>query len=322
PSALAPRGWVGRDLDNFVLSLLSKDPAARPKDARAVMDGIDSLVRTMSIRPPSAITDEEVDSRVYELVAAPEDEAAAPRLESAVDDGADPTRVAEAFVLAAEQLAAEGDAFQDEAKKSLLYRAARVYEKSGDQTKAEKTYTRITALDPHDDVALSALEQLRRSLGKHEDLIELLLARAEASESPGDRARAMAQIGRIYAHELEDKQQAVVAYAQAFCEDPGEDDYADQIEKIAGTATPHWGEAWAMCAEASQGQVSSDVKTLLLIRLGRWYVEKLSRPDLALPCFQTIANSEPAHREALAGLSSVYQKAQQWPELAQVLLHR
>ena len=43
PSTKAPRGWVTRDVDQFVLSLLAKDPARRPKDAAAVLDQLESL---------------------------------------------------------------------------------------------------------------------------------------------------------------------------------------------------------------------------------------------------------------------------------------
>ena len=45
------------------------------------------------------------------------------------------------------------------------------------------------------------LEDLRRDLGKFDELVEMLLSRSEAATTPKDRARAMAEIGRVYAHD-------------------------------------------------------------------------------------------------------------------------
>jgi serine/threonine protein kinase len=45
PSVKAPRGWITREVDNFVLSLLEKDPDKRPRDAAAVLDVLESLGR-------------------------------------------------------------------------------------------------------------------------------------------------------------------------------------------------------------------------------------------------------------------------------------
>ena len=50
----------------------------------------------------------------------------------------------------------------------------------------------------------------------------MLLERAGNAESGVERGRVMADIGRIYASELGDRSQAMVAYTQAFCEDPGD----------------------------------------------------------------------------------------------------
>ena len=67
-------------------------------------------------------------------------------------------------------------------KKSLLYRAARIWNGAvRDKEKAEAAYVAITELDPSDDVALSALEQVRRSLGKFEEIVEMLLEKSQAA---------------------------------------------------------------------------------------------------------------------------------------------
>jgi tetratricopeptide (TPR) repeat protein/tRNA A-37 threonylcarbamoyl transferase component Bud32 len=322
PSDVAPRGFIAKDLDRFILSLLSKEPTGRPRDARVLLESFETVGKGPAAAPLVTITEEEFQARIDVLLATPDDETAAMRLESAAQEGADQVRIAQAFAMAADQPGAGLEAFSDDNKKSLLFRAARIFEGANEKENAEEIYTRIIALDPSDDIAVNALMQLRRSLGKFEEVIEMLLARSEAAQTGEDKARAMAEIGRIYASELEDKSQALVAYTQAFCEDPQSDSYADEVERLAGSDQAAWGEATQMCAQASAGDMALELKIPLFTRLGRWYSDRAGRADLAVACFQAILAINPNHEAALAGLCSVYQKAQQWIDLASMLLHR
>lgn len=320
PSTVAPRGWVTKELDAFVLSLLQKEPSERPQDGRALLEAFESIGRAGAAKAVAKISDEQLTELIDVLVAAPEEDESAIALEAAVDDGADARKVAEAFSMAAETV--EGDE-QNETKKALLFRAARLYDTQlKDHAKAEEVYVQITELDPQDDIAAIALEDVRRKLGKFEELIEMLLGRAEKAESNVERARAMAEIGRVYGHELEDKSQAVVAYGQAFCEDPQTSEYAQEIERLAGTDLELWGEALTMIAQAAQENESAEARNALLLRLGSWYGAKLSRPDLALPCYQAVVAAEPSNDAAMEGMATIYRIAQQWPELGAVLLRR
>ena len=319
PSTVAPRGWVTPALDDFVLALLNKDPAARPQDARAVLEALEAFGRASGIQTATTISDEDINARVDALLAAPDDENAAVELEATVDQGAEPTRIAEAFAMAADQVDAEA---QSDIKKSLLFRAARIYETAKQLDKAEQMYVWITEADGSDDVALAALEEVRKRQGKFAEVVEMLLARSEAAESRTERARAFAEIGRICLNELEDPQQAVVAFTQAFCEDAHNSEYADQLERAAGNDPELWNEVLTSCSEATQGDLPSEVKNLIFVRLGRWYEEKAGRLDMAVACYQAILATEPANEKALLGMTNIYRKAQQWPELGTILLHR
>lgn len=322
PSDVAPRGFIAKDLDRFVLSLLSKEPTGRPRDARVLLETFETVGQGPASAPMVTITDEEFQARIDVLLATPDDETAAMRLETAAQEGADPIRIAQAFAMAADQQSSGLDAFTDDNKKSLLFRAARIFESANEKESAEEVYSRIIALDATDDIAANALMQVRRSLGKFEEVIEMLLERSETAQTGEEKARAMAEIGRIYASELEDKSQALVAYTQAFCEDPETDSYADEVERLAGSDHASWVEATQMCAQASAEAMPPELKIPLFTRLGRWYSDRAGRADLAVACFQAILAINPNHELALAGLCSVYQKAQQWTDLASMLLHR
>jgi tetratricopeptide (TPR) repeat protein len=329
PSAKAPRGWVPRDVDVFVLSLLSKDPDLRPRDARAVLDALDALARgnPLSSRAPS-IPPEQVGTLIDRLAGAPDDADAAMALEAAVEEaGGEATKIAEAFLFAAETLEGSVDHVR-ETKKSLLYRAARTYENTvDDKAKAEGVYRDILAVDPTDGAAENALVETCKKLGKYEEVIELLLARSQAATAGDARARAMAEIGRLCASELDDKDQALVAYGQALAENPGEDAYAREIESLAADDPKRWGEVLAALTEAARDQErSSDQRNALMIRGARWYDVRPAagggRSDMALLAYKQVLVTDPANELANEGLTELYRKAQDWKSLAAVLLKR
>ena len=320
PSVKAPRGWVTKEVDAFVLSLLAKDPAQRPKDAGVLLEVIDSLGKPAAQKTPAQLMPEEkLHELVDALVAMPEDPEAAIALEKAVDQVAEPAKIAEAFAIAADQLELKTDD-DKETKKSLLYRAARIFDGQKDKAHAEDMYQQICELDPEDDVASGALETVRKSLGKFDEIVEMLLARADRAKSSEDRARIMAEIGRTYATELNDMDQALVAYTQALTERPTVAEVAVEVERLAAGKTERWNDVLASITEAVKAELPQGDKNALLALAGRWYDTKLGRVDTALHAFQQILVTEPASEVALEGLSHIYRKAQQWPELATTLL--
>ncbi|HYJ09714.1 MAG TPA: tetratricopeptide repeat protein, partial [Polyangiaceae bacterium] len=150
-----------------------------------------------------------------------------------------------------------------------------------------------------------------------------LLGKSERAASKGERARAFAEIGRVYDGELNDKEQALVAFTQSFCEDPAAFAVVSEIERLCGASQERWGEVLTTCQSTlTEGEVSAELKLLISNRMGRWYVEKLQRPDLALPCFQAVVQSDPSNDAALEGMTQIYRKAQQWQELGMVLTRR
>jgi tetratricopeptide (TPR) repeat protein len=339
PSNKAPRGWIAKDVDQFVLSLLSKDPGRRPKDAMALLESLEAIGRPSgAMRVGKAIAPEKVDNLIDMLIAAPDDSEAAMGLEKAVDEGADPQKVAEAFLAASEQVAvptarerAEGledappvDDDAQETKKSLLFRAARIFDtQAKNKEMAEKAYVEILEVDPGDEIARVALEEVRKALGKYEEIVEMLVQRSELAVPGEERARIMAEIGHLYANELEDADQALVAYTRALCESPTDDGYAAEIERLAGARHERWTETLDAATEVLKTELLSiEQRSALLARVGRWYDSKVARADLALMAYQQILASDPANEQATEGLTVIYRRAQQWPELAAILLSR
>jgi tetratricopeptide (TPR) repeat protein len=325
PSGKAPRGWVTRDVDQFVLSLLAKEPERRPRDAGVLLEALGSLGRgPASIAPPGrTFSEEKLSSLMDALIADPEDADAAAELENAIEEGADPAAVADAFEVAAAGVVGEDDAATG-VKAGLLARAARTFDTAAaDNARAEKAYVSLLQLEPSNRQAQIALEVVRKALGKYSEVVESLIARSETAAPGEERARIFAEIGRLCSTELEDPDQGILAYGSALCETPLKRDLAEEIEHLAEGKATLWNEVLATITAAIQGDSLSTVeRSKLLAYAARWYDEKLGRGDLAVMAYEQMLAADAGDDDAHEGLIAVYRKSKQWPELTQALLAR
>ena len=71
-SAVAPRGWATREIDDFIAWLLAKDPHDRPKGAQAMLARLQALDVGLSAQRVSEIPEAEIDTLIEALLAEPE----------------------------------------------------------------------------------------------------------------------------------------------------------------------------------------------------------------------------------------------------------
>ncbi len=319
PSGIAPRGWVAKELDAIVLKALAKDPKDRYPSAEAFKEAIESIGRA-SI-PPEARDKKPLDEEAFDLASAellesPGDEEKAIALERIVEPAQAWDKAAEVLSMAAED--AEADA-----KKALLFRIARIREQDlADAAGAEDAYRQILEIDGEDDIARAALEELKRSTGDAEGLVELLLEKVEGEESSEERAAILREIAETYESKLKDRENAFVAWVQALAEEPKDETAIDAVERLAGDSTDNWNEAIHALNETLESIEDEAEKPALYVLLGRWYAEKLARPDFAIPCFGQALAIDPANDAAMEGTIALYRKAQSWQELVTMLVQR
>jgi tetratricopeptide (TPR) repeat protein len=315
-----PRGWVAPELDDLVIGMLDEDPEKRPADAEAVLDALSGMAG-YSATTTRTFPDDELDAQIERLLADPANEMSAALLETSIEQGAEPRRVAEALRLAAEQL--DGAERNGTARRRLLTRAGALYEGAiGDPQGAEQTYRLLLQADGHEEEARSALERVYRRRGSWEALVELLVERAEQIGDPGERARAFAKIGGILESKLDDPGQARIAFTQAFIEEPSNEAHSRTVEQLASAQPSAWEEVLEACSRAVTTEIPSERRNQILAVMGAWYGAHLGRADRARQCFEAILLAEPAHDVALAGLADLHKKAREWRELSVVLLLR
>jgi tetratricopeptide (TPR) repeat protein len=320
PSVHAPRGWVAKDLDQIVLRALAKDPKERFKDAAAFREALESIGRA-SI-PPEARKVEALDDSKFEKAAnalkeKPSDEELAVALERVVEPSGAWDKAVDVMKEAA---AAAEDA---DAKKALYYRVARIAEADlGKPDVAEDAYRKILEIDETEEIARVGIEELKRASGDAEGLVELLLEKAEKEESASERAPILREIAELYEKSLGDDEAAFGTWVHALSEDPRDERAVHEIERLAGDNVERYNEAVHSINEMLEHTEDVATKVAMYVLLGRWYADRLARPDFAVPCFGEALALDPANDGALEGTIALYRKAQSWQELVTMLLQR
>jgi tetratricopeptide (TPR) repeat protein len=312
-SSSTPSGWVSPGFDMLLQRLLSKDPDTRPSDAAGVARELEAL-----IDPTEAPASEaELEKRIQALLADPRSEAAARALDAAAV-GSLRGRAYAAFIEAAEQFSGEPSV-----QAPLLLRALNGFIGLGERAAAEAAYQTLNGLGEAAGIEPSTLDEIRRVLGRFEDLVESLLGRIETAQTAEARAQLMSRIGEIYARDLGDQTQAVIALSEALCEDPRNRVYVRRIEEIANAAPELWSEVLSTCSDAAADEEREAAdRAPLLEQMGEWYTHKQGRPELALPCYQTALQLAPKSVRALDGVAAVYRANKMWTDLGDLLVHR
>lgn len=316
----APHAHIPDELEEMVLRLVDSNPLGRPADAGEVLELLTAVISS-SPMTPSTLPGLDIDRELERLLSEPENEALAGVLEASIERGADPHRIADAFVLAAEH-ASDGEAGKS-ARRRLFIRAGAIYENLGaDPRAAARAYRRVVDDDPKADGAWTALERVTKRIGDHEKLVELLVERREALSDRPERARVLARLARVLSHDLEDDAEARVALTEALAEDPFNDEHASLLEQLTASERSAWRAVLERLSESANQESDPARKVALSFRLGRWYESGMGRADLALACYHAVVALDPTHERALSRIADIYRRAQQWAELGQALLDR
>ncbi len=319
---VTPRGWVPPDVEQLAGELLAKEPDQRPTNAGQLLELLETLGRQDRTRSRRRVDEQTLNARIEAFLQAPYDQALARDLEDLSESDASPARIAEAFSMASELL--EGPEATPAARSALLLRAARLYENDAEMLDfAEKAYQAALSLIPEDEIALAGLEDVRKRSGKFEELVEMLLKKNDKAHDQAQRAANFAEIGRLYADQLGDREQALVAFAQALVEQPDNASHAARLQELAGSDEGAWQDVLASLTESIQSEsLPEEAKTLILLKMAEWYQAPLSRVDLATNCLKNVLGRDPNNDTALARLSEIYRRSQAWRELGVTLTRR
>ncbi len=138
-------------------------------------------------------------------------------------------------------------------------------------------------------------DELRRS-GDHDRLIEHLLERAETTEEPATRAAVLAEVARLYEHELGDAERAFTTLIASDCVC----DAAIRVDlKRLAARTGRWPELIALF-DASAADASGDEQRAELLLEAASAAWQIGEADTARRCCERALDAQPRSRGAIA----------------------
>jgi tetratricopeptide (TPR) repeat protein len=181
---------------------------------------------------------------------------------------------------------------------ALLFKVGELYERElGDQRAAITAYDEVLTLSPKYLPALQALEEIFRSNGEHEKLIEVLRAEAANRTQPGDRANALVAAASIW-EDMNRPEQAISVYQEVLRLAPGHALASRALERLY-TSKDDVHELVAVLSLEAQTAEAPRAKVAAYLKLAQLYLERLREPARAATACEAALVLEPGNLSGL-----------------------
>jgi tetratricopeptide (TPR) repeat protein/serine/threonine protein kinase len=307
-------------LDDFISKMMAKDPLQRPQtldDVRRLIEDAKRSAEEMAVRAAQTGTRDDIETWADALIETPEDEEILNQLQN---DAKQFNAWGPAIEIMEEAALATED--KDVARRLLLCAADAAVSFIKNYDKAREIYNQFIEADPADEGVNDALVRLLKSSGQYEELIEKLVARAESAEDPDKRFAIIGEIADVYENNLKEYGPAFDYCLACLNGAVVNEQLVNRLESLAGR-TDRFADLATACAAAAQtAETAANEEAVIFYfeRTGSYYLEKIDEAAYALTCFQKILEIQPSHTVALKAMVDLYRGAQQWNELAEILV--
>jgi tetratricopeptide (TPR) repeat protein len=219
---------------------------------------------------------------------------------------------------------------------SLKYRVGQLWERElKDFGRAIEAYREVLALDGGHEPTLAALdglvhgeqepvlaaqvlEPIYETAGEWERLIDVLDVMVRHAEDPVRKVELLHRIADYYERCLEDSPSAFRAYGAALKEDAQNELTLGHLERLAD-ATRAWAELAALYESELAKMMEVPRQVEMLLRVARVYEEELAQRDKAIATFRRVVDADSENRDAILALDRLYQQAERWTDLVEIL---
>jgi len=202
---------------------------------------------------------------------------------------------------------------------SLYTISATIYEHQLDRLdNAIAHYRQILARDEQHLDAVEALERIFRAGDRYEELSAVLQQRAELLHDLDDQKRSLMQAAQIEEEVLERPDNAVAVYGKVLEIDAEDLAALDALIKLH-MATQAWTELLAIYNRKVDLVFDADERKRIYYQMGAVHEGELGHVREAIDTYQRVLEIDPDDLTALGRLDALYQQAEDWPELLNVL---
>ncbi len=180
---------------------------------------------------------------------------------------------------------------------------------------------KVIELDPGNERAFLALEQLHTDGARFDKLAELYVHKLELTTDEAARQDLYRKIARVLDEKLEDGAQAFEILVNALSEDFDDDATVKLLERLA-QSTGRWADLLQTAntwLKEPAIQADTTKKISLMLRLAKWYGEDIGKPEWAMPYFQQVQKLDPHNVRVIRQVASLYKKAGNYDQVGQTL---
>jgi tetratricopeptide (TPR) repeat protein len=219
-------------------------------------------------------------------------------------------------------LVAAKSAESPQPRAEILGEVAKIFEGSDQRDRAESIYRQVMDLAPDDPSialpAVRALERMYGDRGKNKDLADVLRVQVKLEESPEVRRELYGRLGALAEDSLADDPAAITAWKSRLEDDPADDKALAALDRLYERSGDHRALVDVLRARERQAD-GAEARKALMVRTARTLADRIGDVPEAILAYRSVLDDFGADRDVLGALVALYEKAEQWPDLAETL---
>ena len=188
------------------------------------------------------------------------------------------------------------------------------FHKLNDNEKSWQHFQFVLSLDPNNLNALAALSKIYERLGSWQELVNVLVRRAELTQEVEDKIELYTQIAVVWEDNLSNEAQAIEAFRQVLALDEGNLNALRQLERIF-QGTQQWEELVDVLETLCQVVYEPADVVKMRYRVGEIWETCLEVDQKAIDSYRQVLTIEETHAPALDALERLFTRLQQWADL-------
>ncbi len=208
---------------------------------------------------------------------------------------------------------------EPEIQRSVLLRLARIYEAElSDNAKAEESHLQVLAIDPKDPDSLAALDRIYTAASMWQELADVLHRRIGVTTATDEIVELYFRLGRVYSDALDDTAQSVAAYNAILDSDSRNKRALEALEQVYFRSEA-WAELFGIYEKMVDIAPGDEGMSECYARMAKIASDGLNDREKAVDLWGRVVDLRGEDPIALGALADLYERAQQWRELVDVL---
>lgn len=204
----------------------------------------------------------------------------------------------------------------------LMLAVARIHdEELEDLDMAEVFYERALAVDPENEQAILALENIHRRTENWDALVDILRRRVDVTYEPDEQGRLLRELARVNEDMRAEFPAAADALYEALEINDQDGEALDALERIQ-TDRGAWTEVIDVLDRRLMQTYEPGEQTPLRVRIAELWRDNVRDDEKAIDAYQDVLMGDPNHIESMEALEALYGRNELWDDYVEILDRR